>query len=113
MDEEVGVPLEDSACPRDRKVCLPEIDEAAVAKAAELHRALSDETRLRILAYLQIGELCVCEIVEALDKPQSTVSHHLYTLQNAGLIRGRKQGRWTMYSINEDVFNRCNAFLDG
>lgn len=102
----------DEVCPGDRPLDLPEIDEAAIAQAAEIHKALSDETRLKILAYLQAGELCVCEIVEALGKPQSTVSHHLFLLQNVSLIRSRKQGRWIMYSLNNEVFNRCNAFLE-
>lgn len=103
----------DLVCPTDRHVELPEIDADAISAAAAIHKALSDETRLKILAYLQVGELCVCEIVDALGKPQSTVSHHLLLLQNAGLIRGRRQGRWIMYSLNEELFARCNAFLDG
>jgi ArsR family transcriptional regulator len=98
-------------CPGDRVLNLPDIDEKALASAADTHKALSDETRLKILAYLQAGELCVCEIVDALGKPQSTVSHHLLLLQNAGLIRGRKQGRWIMYSINDDSFDPHSVFL--
>src|SRR4030042_3478670 len=101
----------DTECPGDRLLHLPDIDEQALAAAADTHKALSDETRLKILAYLQGGELCVCEIVEALGKPQSTVSHHLFLLQNAGLIRSRKQGRWIMYSINEEGFDLRSVFL--
>lgn len=97
-------------CPRERSVSLPQIDKAKVARAARMHKALSDETRLRILAYLQDGELCVCELFQALSMPQSTVSHHLFLLQNADLIHSRKQGRWVLYSINHEVFDRCNPF---
>ncbi len=99
-----------SDCPGSRKLDLPVIDEAEIAEAARVHKALSDETRLKILAYLQSGELCVCELLEVLDMPQSTVSHHLFLLQNAGLIRSRKQGRWVLYSRNTDVSSPAASF---
>ncbi|HEX9779019.1 MAG TPA: metalloregulator ArsR/SmtB family transcription factor, partial [Geopsychrobacteraceae bacterium] len=54
-----------------------------------LFKALSDETRLRILALLQAGELCVCDLMAILDLPQSTVSRHLAYLRNAGLVDDR------------------------
>src|SRR3989337_2762741 len=70
-------------------------------------KALSDETRLRILKLLEQGELCVCDIVAALDMVQPKVSFHLSTLHDAGFIKDRKQGRWTHYSLNgEDLFKR-------
>ncbi len=62
-------------------------------------RALADGTRLRILALLAGGEVCVCEIHESLDLPQPTVSRHLAYLRNAGLVSGRKQGLWVYYSL--------------
>lgn len=99
-------------CPGERSLSLPHVDQDAIRSAARIHKALSDETRLGILAYLQNGELCVCELYQALDMPQSTVSHHLFLLQTAGLIDSRKQGRWILYSINHDVFDRCNPFCD-
>lgn len=99
-------------CPGERSLRLPQIDEAAVTLAVRIHKALSDETRLRILAYLRAGELCVCELYRELDMPQSTVSHHLFLLQNAELIHSHKQGRWVLYSINHDVFDRCNPFCE-
>jgi ArsR family transcriptional regulator len=70
-------------------------------------KALSDETRLRILKLLEHGELCVCDIVAALDTIQPKVSFHLSTLKEAGLIRDRKQGKWIHYRINDsDMFRR-------
>lgn len=70
-------------------------------------KALSDETRLRILKLLQHGELCVCDIVTALDMIQPKVSFHLGVLKEAGLIKDRKQGRWIHYSIDgSDMFKR-------
>ncbi|HSB52527.1 MAG TPA: metalloregulator ArsR/SmtB family transcription factor, partial [Dissulfurispiraceae bacterium] len=68
-------------------------------------KALSDETRLRILKLLEHGELCVCDIFSALDMVQPKVSFHLGVLKEAGLIRDRKEGRWVHYRINDsDMF---------
>lgn len=62
-------------------------------------KALSDSTRLKILYLLSDGELCVCEIICALEKPQSSISHHLNILKNLGFIKGRKEGVWIHYSL--------------
>ncbi len=64
-------------------------------------KALSDPTRLKILYLLSDDELCVCEIMSALDKPQSSVSHHLNILKNSGFIKGRKDGVWIHYKLND------------
>ena len=70
-------------------------------------KALSEETRLRIVKLLEHGELCVCDIVAALDMIQPKVSFHLAVLKEAGLIKDRKQGKWTHYSIDDaDIFRR-------
>ena len=66
---------------------------------SEQFKAISDPTRLKILYLLQEGELCVCEIIMALEKPQSTISHHLNVLKNAGFIKGRKEGVWIHYKL--------------
>lgn len=74
---------------------------------ASLFKALSDETRLRIIKLLEQGELCVCDITAALDMVQPKVSFHLNTLKEAGFIKDRKQGRWIHYRLNEqDLFRR-------
>lgn len=62
-------------------------------------KALSDLTRLKIIYLLSNGELCVCEIICTLDKPQSSISHHLNILKKSGFIKGRKEGIWTYYSL--------------
>jgi ArsR family transcriptional regulator, arsenate/arsenite/antimonite-responsive transcriptional repressor len=73
----------------------------------DIFKALSDETRLRIVKLLENGELCVCDITAALDMVQPKVSFHLGTLKEAGLIKDRKQGKWTHYSLDEkDLFRR-------
>ncbi len=72
-----------------------------------IFKALSDETRLRIIKLLEQGELCVCDITTALDIVQPKVSFHLSTLKDARLIKDRKQGKWIHYSINDkDLFRR-------
>ncbi len=72
-----------------------------------IFKALSDETRLRIVKLLEKGELCVCDIVAALDIVQPKASFHLGVLKEAGLIKDRKQGKWIHYSMNEtDLFRR-------
>ena len=72
-----------------------------------IFRALSDETRLRILKLLESGELCVCDIVAALDMVQPKISFHLGALKEAGFIKDRRQGRWIHYRLNDaDLFRR-------
>lgn len=72
-----------------------------------IFKALSDETRLRILKLLQNGELCVCDIFSSLGMVQPKVSFHLAVLKEAGLIRDRKAGRWIHYRLDDsDLFRR-------
>ena len=70
---------------------LPDVEKAI--------QALADSTRLRILALLEGGEVCVCHIHESLGLPQSKVSRHLAYLRRAGLVEGRKQGLWVHYRL--------------
>jgi len=65
----------------------------------EVLKAAADPCRLRILKLLKEGELCVCEIVAALDRRQSSTSHHLSVLREAGLVRERKDGKWSYYRL--------------
>jgi ArsR family transcriptional regulator, arsenate/arsenite/antimonite-responsive transcriptional repressor len=62
-------------------------------------KALSDETRIRLLAALEKGELCVCQLIELVALAPSTVSKHLSILRAARLIEARKQGRWMHYRL--------------
>ncbi len=72
-----------------------------------IFKALSEETRLRILRLLEKEELCVCDITESLNMTQPNISFHLGMLKEAGLIKDRKNGRWVHYSLNEsDMFTR-------
>ncbi len=73
---------------------------------AEILKAFSDPTRLKILYLLQAGELCACEIISVLEKPQPTVSHHLNILKNAGLLKWRKERVWIHYKLaNQDIIS--------
>ena len=68
-----------------------------------LFKALSDRTRLRILALLAKGDVCVCEIHEALGIPQPTASRHLAYLRRAGLVTDRRKGLWVYYGLSEQA----------
>jgi ArsR family transcriptional regulator len=63
-------------------------------------KALSDETRLRIMNILLERECCVCEVMEVLDISQTRASRNLGLLQDAGFLKMRKIGLWAMYSID-------------
>ncbi len=76
-------------------------------------KAISDETRVRILKLLEERELCVCQLMEILGMGQSTVSKHLGILRNAGLVDARKDGTWTFYRVADEAVNDVNlAFND-
>lgn len=74
-------------------------EEATVADQTAVFEALANEKRVRALAALREGELCVCELQVVLEAPQSTVATHLRRLREAGLVKTRKKGRWTYYRI--------------
>lgn len=67
-----------------------------------LLKALAEESRLRILALLGQGELCVCDLIAVLQLPQSTVSRHLALLKNAGWVTDRRQGLWMYYRLADE-----------
>ncbi|MFN8650620.1 MAG: metalloregulator ArsR/SmtB family transcription factor [Gemmatimonadales bacterium] len=76
-----------------------------LTRIARVFHALSDETRLCIVAMLQPGERCVCELTEALGVAQSRLSFHLKTLKDAGLVQDRREGRWVHYSLMPGAFD--------
>jgi ArsR family transcriptional regulator len=71
--------------------------------AARLFKALSDESRLRILAVLALRELCVCQLMAILGIPQPLVSRNLGLLKDAGLIEERREGKLIFYSLRKDL----------
>ena len=72
-----------------------------VERLSQAFHALSDPTRLQILAMLRYGERCVCDLTDALESGQSRLSFHLKTLKDAGLVQDRRDGRWAYYSLTE------------
>lgn len=81
----------------------------------DILKALSDQTRLRLALLLTGGELCVCDLRETLQLPQSTVSRHLSRLKQAGLVSDRRSGKWVFYRIRgteEPVQVELIHFLD-
>ncbi len=67
----------------------------------DIAKALSDSNRVRALAALQHGELCVCQLIELLKLAPSTVSKHMSILKQAGLVESRKDSRWVYYRLPE------------
>lgn len=72
-------------------------------RTAEILKALSDPTRLRIMSLLRHGELCVCDLMESMQIPQSTISRHLAVLKNAGWVSGQRSGKWMHYRLLESM----------
>jgi len=80
-------------------------------------KALADPTRVRILAALRLSVLCVCELCDALEMSQSSLSTHLQVIKQAGLVTARKDGKWVYYGLEpshaplvETLFSR---YADG
>ena len=71
-------------------------------RLADLYKVFGDPTRIRILYALSGGELCVCDIAEALGMGQSAISHQLRVLRNARLVKFRKVGKEAFYSLDDD-----------
>jgi ArsR family transcriptional regulator, arsenate/arsenite/antimonite-responsive transcriptional repressor len=93
----------DVMMPAERADCL-----------AETFKALSDPTRVRLLAYISAsadGTACACHLPDALGISQPTLSHHLRKLADAGLITREQRGRWAHYTASSDVLDVARDFL--
>ena len=75
-------------------------------KITNIFKALSDDTRLRVVKLLQERELCVCELMQVLDMSQPRISRHMSVLKNAGLVEDRREGKWVHYSLRNGVENK-------
>ena len=80
-------------------------------ESAELFKALGDANRLMIVDMLSCGELCACRILEKFNITQPTLSYHMKILCDCGLVNGRKDGKWTYYSLNEKVVQEFRDVL--
>jgi DNA-binding transcriptional ArsR family regulator len=79
------------------------IDTHEAGRLAEQFKLLGDPNRTRILyALLDAGELCVCHLAEAVEVPESSVSHALRLLRTAGIVRNRRDGRMVYYTLDDE-----------
>ena len=84
-----------------------------MSPTAKFFSCLSDPVRLASMLLLRTeGELCVCEIVAAMDESQSKVSRHLAQLRNCSLLQDRRQGQWVYYSLHADLPDWKLSILD-
>ncbi|MEA5049970.1 MAG: metalloregulator ArsR/SmtB family transcription factor [Oscillospiraceae bacterium] len=76
-------------------------------------RALGDSNRLQIVGMLTDGEKCACKLLERFDITQPTLSHHMKILVECGLVKVRRQGKWSHYSLDCETLGAFRAFMDG
>ena len=85
---------------------------SAYKETARVFKAFCDENRLQILEMLRSGEKCACKLLEELQISQSTLSHHMKILCDAGIVQGRKDGKWVHYSLDPAGAKRAKELLD-
>jgi len=100
--------------------CSPLLSEPLSAETAErispLLKALADPVRLRLLSLVaahESGEACVCDLNEAFDLSQPTISHHLKVLHEVGLLDRTKRGTWVYYAVRREALADVAALLGG
>lgn len=87
-------------------------DDMNNSEIAKVFKAFCDERRIEILQLLLSGEKCACKLLEELEISQSTLSHHMRILCDSGVVVGRKDGKWTYYSINEEGSEKAKELLN-
>ncbi len=78
---------------------------------AKIFKAVSDSNRLKIIDMLSCGEKCACDILENFEFTQPTLSHHMKVLIECGLVKSRKEGLWSYYSLDTTNSNKLVLFL--
>lgn len=71
----------------------------AMEQLAQCFKGLAEPIRLRAIRLLDHGELCICDLMNGLDLPQSTMSRHMSFLKNSGWVQSRRKGQWVYYSL--------------
>ncbi len=79
------------------------MNHGSLGRTTSILKALSHPARLRVLAMLRSGGLCVCQVAAAMGSPVSTVSEHLGELRRAGLVLERREGRWVSYRLTDEA----------
>jgi len=90
------------------------IGESVAAGLARVFKALGDPVRLRLVSLIgahQGGEVCVCELTDAFDLTQPTISHHLKVLREAGIITSERRGTWVYYRLVPAALERMASLL--
>ena len=86
-------------------------DEEVIKRTAELFKAVSDPTRLRIINALILSEMCVCDIATLLSMTQPAISHHLKILRQMQLVKYRREGKIVYYQLDDEHVR--NLFYQG
>jgi len=107
-------PAQTAACcqPLVRETLTPE----TAARVSPLLKALADPVRLRLLSLIashEAGEACVCDLNDAFDLSQPTISHHLKVLHDSGLLERSKRGVWVYYAVRRDALSDLATLIDG
>ena len=85
----------------------PVMDAGDAERLAGVFKALADPTRVSIVNRLASGEeCCVCDLTDAFELSQPTVSHHLRILRDAGLVEAERRGTWAYYRLVPDAIGR-------
>jgi DNA-binding transcriptional ArsR family regulator len=84
---------------KKRNIYIFEYNNISFKMSSKIFKALSDQTRLRIVELLEKREICACEFVSLVKKAQPTVSQHLRILENSGIVKSRKEGKMVIYSL--------------
>ena len=94
-------------------VAYPDVDAARAGRLAEVAKALSDPVRVQLVDVLRqhAGQVCVCELVPLFDVAQPTLSHHLKTLRDAGIVDSERRGLWAYYYVVPDALKELTAWL--
>ncbi len=104
------VQLDDGVC--CRPLLVAPLEEREAGELARVFAALGDPVRLRLLSLVaNAGEVCSCDLEKPLDQSQPTISHHTKALAEAGLLRGQKVGRWTMWRVVPERLAALRAAL--
>lgn len=99
--------------PTSAPVVFPTVDREEAAAIAEVAKALGDPVRVQLIDVLRkhAGKVCVCELVPLFDLSQSTVSHHLKVLRQAGLVGSERQGLWAYYYVMPERLQELATWL--
>jgi len=82
-------------------------------ESVKVFKALCDANRLLIVELLQSGEKCACQLLEDLQISQSTLSHHMKSLCESGVVNCRREGKWMYYSLNKKGCEAAYSLLMG